>query len=92
MAQTSTYDNVDMGPALQAVQEAARNLEVAGIKSALLTYTEVAEHLRIHRTNVGRMVKAGIIPAHYVGSRPRIRRSDLIAYIDSCPAPSPMPT
>jgi excisionase family DNA binding protein len=49
---------------------------------ALLTYTQVAEHLGISLSKVRRLIRAGDLTAVNVGERnPRVRRADLAAYI-----------
>lgn len=51
---------------------------------ALLTYAQVGEHLGVSLSKVKRMIRAGELTAVNVGERnPRVRRSDLAAYIAS---------
>jgi excisionase family DNA binding protein len=50
----------------------------------LLTYKEVWECLRISRMNLLRLIAAGKLPVVYVSERrPRIRRADLVAYLEA---------
>lgn len=51
-------------------------------ETLLLTFTETAEHLRVDRSTVYRLVAEGRLPAPIrVGHSPRFRRSDIEAYI-----------
>ena len=48
----------------------------------LLTVGEVADHLRISTRTVRRFIKAGQLPSINIGRNLRIRRCDLVAYVD----------
>lgn len=50
--------------------------------SILLTYNETAEHLRVDRSTVYRLVAEKRLPAPIrVGQSPRFRRSDIEQYV-----------
>lgn len=53
-----------------------------------MTPAEVAELLRVHRTNVYRLIEAGEIPAVRVGNQWRIPREKLLAALDSPTPPT----
>ncbi len=48
----------------------------------LLTIDEVADNLRISTRTVQRMIQAGLLPSVPIGRNIRIRRCDLITYVD----------
>ena len=48
----------------------------------LLTVPDVAARLAISRTGVYDLFRAGVLPSVAVGSRRRVKTSDLDAYID----------
>lgn len=49
----------------------------------LLTTREVAEAMRVSTMTVYRLIKSGELPAIRVGRHLRIRRRDLLAYLDA---------
>lgn len=49
----------------------------------LLTTREVAEAIRVSTMTVYRLIKSGELPAIRVGRHLRIRRRDLLAYLDA---------
>jgi excisionase family DNA binding protein len=50
----------------------------------LLTYPEVSRHLGVSLSQVKRLVRGGSLPAVTVGKGSRrIRRADLLQYVDS---------
>lgn len=48
----------------------------------LYTVDETARMLRVHRSTVSRLIKAGDLRHVSVGSRKLVRRQDLLAFID----------
>ncbi|MGG1518723.1 helix-turn-helix domain-containing protein [Paenibacillus oryzisoli] len=48
-----------------------------------LTVNETAKFLRISKPTVDRLISKGSLPSFTIGSRRRVRREDLIAYVDS---------
>lgn len=48
----------------------------------LLTVNEVADYCHIHRARVYALMRGGALPYVLVGSRRRVRMSDLVAYLD----------
>ena len=53
------------------------------IPDDLLTTREVAEAIRVSTMTVYRLIKAGDLPAIRVGRHLRIRRRDLLAYLEA---------
>lgn len=49
----------------------------------LWTVAEVAEHMRVSKMTVYRLIKAGDLPALRVGKNYRIRGRDLAEYLDA---------
>lgn len=49
----------------------------------VLTIAETAQHLRVHRTTISRMISTGELSCIRVRSRKLIREKDLQAFIDS---------
>jgi excisionase family DNA binding protein len=49
----------------------------------LLTITEVARILRVHRATVSRLINAGALPCVEVGSRRLVLETDLQTFIDN---------
>jgi excisionase family DNA binding protein len=47
------------------------------------TVREVAQHLRVGKMTVLRLVHSGALPAYKIGAQFRIRRDDLAAYLSS---------
>lgn len=47
----------------------------------VLTILEAANHLRISRSKLYELMKAGALPYHRVGGRRRISRADIDAYL-----------
>lgn len=56
-------------------------MDIAVIK--LYTIQEAARLLRVHRSTLSRLVKAGELRHVSVGSRKLVRHQDLLAFIDS---------
>lgn len=48
----------------------------------LMPINEIAEYLQIHRTRVYGLMNDGALPYVVVGTRRRVRMSDLQAYLD----------
>jgi excisionase family DNA binding protein len=55
---------------------------VQNLQVVYLTPAEAASLLRIHRSNVYRLIEAGEIPAIRVGNQWRIPREKLLAMLD----------
>lgn len=55
------------------------------IESLLLTYDEVAGHLRVSRRYVEQMVARHELPAVRIGGNVRVRRADLADYVTALP-------
>lgn len=51
-------------------------------ESGLLTVQEVADAMRVSSMTIYRLIKTRELPATRVGSRLRVRRGDLFAYLD----------
>lgn len=52
-------------------------------ETILLTIQETAEHLRLTRRSVERLIQAGQLPVVILGHKTRrIRRDDVIAFVD----------
>jgi excisionase family DNA binding protein len=49
----------------------------------LMTVDEVADVLRVSNMTVYRLIKAGRIPAMRVGRNFRVRRSEIVRYLES---------
>ena len=59
------------------------------LKNEVLTVREIAAYLRVSRVTIWRWCHQGLIPAFQVGRSWRVRRDDLLRYIEEFhPAPS----
>ena len=54
-------------------------------ETLLLNLDEVAGHLRVSRRYVEQMVAKGDLPVVRIGGNVRVRRADLIAYVQALP-------
>ena len=52
-------------------------------KTNLLSLNDVANRLKLHKSTVSRLIKAGEIPCCRIGGRVLIRELDLIEFIDN---------
>ena len=53
------------------------------LNDQLLMVNEVADYCHIHRARVYALMRSGALPYVLVGSRRRVRMSDLMAYLDA---------
>ena len=51
----------------------------------LLTLDEVADELRVGRTTVDKLRRAGSLPVRYIGTAPRVARDALAAWFAALP-------
>jgi len=51
-------------------------------KTEVLTLEDTAAYLKVSMTTMYRLVKRGDLPARKVGGQWRIRRADLVAYLE----------
>jgi excisionase family DNA binding protein len=58
-------------------------------ETATLTVTEVASYLRVSRQTVYTLIREGKIPHFKIGSKVRIKRTDLIAMTNTQPKEKP---
>lgn len=52
------------------------------MEPSLLTAAEVADDLRVSTMTVYRLIRSGALPAVRVGRNYRVRRADLVAYLE----------
>jgi len=57
--------------------------EISPSGPRFLTASEAAEHLRVSKMTIYRLIRAGKIPAVQVGKSYRVRVDDLERYLDS---------
>ncbi len=63
------------------IEPARRDALAAG--GALLTYDDVAQHLRVTRRTVEGLVASGELPSVAIGRLRRFRPADLLAFIEA---------
>lgn len=80
-----TVDPRPAGPRVHETPSPAHK-RVMNDHTILLTIRETAEHLRVSRATVERMLADGRLPKIKVGASTRIARSDVTAYVESCRA------
>ena len=56
-------------------------------EQTILTVSEVADLLRIHRSTVSRYAKSGELKSHLIGSRRLFKIEDVLTFFDNKEAP-----
>ena len=70
-------------PAGKRQQEIVQDLIDEAKEDPWLNLTTVATILQVHQTTVGRWVEEGILKHRIIGKLPKVRKSDLLAFIEN---------